>query len=109
MSDVDVLSEFQSTKINAIKIENQIKDLLIPITRSENMNFDRCADHGERCVPLTFYFDEMNVNAFDEERMKALRSLLGYHHELRMKQKVLETKIDTLTSIKKGINKPYGT
>jgi hypothetical protein len=87
-----------------LQLEKEISELLNAIVRPDLETPMKCNDFMQRGIYLQIYFDRISLAAFDEEKMKRVRELIGEYREKRVKQSVLENNVGALESVKK-INK----
>lgn len=92
--NVEDIAEYQKVRIDISKIEHELEDMFLSIGRSEDITVDRCHDFGQRGMTLTISFDEVNIQAFNEENVKKLLGKLIEHKSLRKMQRQLERKVE---------------
>ena len=86
------LSEYQQTKIKINELEKQLEDSFNLMTKNQQIVVNRCLDYGERSIVLQLYFDEINLQSFNQENIDNIKRLLIEYKNLRVQQKKLENK-----------------
>jgi len=93
--EVNNTAELIDIKNKLFKVEKDIENLLSKLPNKQQVDAGRCNDYGTRGFALTIYFDELNIEVFNEENIKKMQTLYQLYWHLRKKQKAAEEKYDS--------------
>lgn len=108
--DKNLTADFYKVRQDVDSTEKRIQEKFKLMEKTQKINFERCSDHGQRMFVLNIYFDEINIQAFEQSNIDEIKLLLVRYSELRAKQKNIETEIFAQKAIEKqniNVRKEY--
>lgn len=92
-------SDLIETKKEIIRIESELKSLILLFSKKQKIDFERPNDYAERGFTMIINFDNFNIEAFlNSEKIIELWKRFAL---LRKKQKNLEIEFDSDIMLKK--------
>ena len=87
-------AELINIKEETLAVEGKIKTKLLNMTRKSKIDFERPNDYGQRNLQFIVVFDQLNIDAFNDENIKELRELYARFTQLRRQQIGVEKQYD---------------
>ena len=103
MIDPKTLSDYQDTKQKIREINMKLEEIFVNILRNEEIVTDRPTDYAQHGVVLNIIFDEVNMKAFEMDKLEDLRNLLVEFKALRRKQCHIERSMSEQSSVTKAL------
>jgi len=101
-----ITAQLIEVKQKILLLERQIQELFLQFGRKQQIDFERPNDYGYRGFNLQIFFDEFNIEAFDNSEQ--IKNIWNEWIQLRKKQRKLEVNYDSEIAIKKNIKEDMG-
>jgi len=101
--DINNTAELIEIKNRTLAVEKELEDLIRLFTKRQKIDVERTNDYGKRSFHLIFYFDDLNIDAFNN--VEKIKELYEEHTNLRKRQQTVERQYDGELAIKKQINR----
>jgi len=88
MSSVNNTAKLIEIKKQTVEVESELKELLLMLTKPQNINFHRTDDYRKRGFQMFVYYDDINIEAL--KNIDKIKELYVRHLKLRTEQKVCE-------------------